>query len=225
MERIFQQYFYLWGVLIVLPIWVVIIWKKPRSRREVIYMGLIFATASMLLDKYCAIYDYWKPHFIFKDFNFESLLYGFFVGGMSTKIYELVFQKEYVSEKEPRDGLMLIITLASVVLWVLLLLFLTLNTIYLMLIEMLVWTVGFLLYNRKMLALSLMSGVLMLVINIAWYAAILSLYPEVVHDIWFTGNLNGIYLLGVPLEEHLFLFMLGALGSLIFKVLTRVEIA
>jgi len=78
----------------------------------------------------------------------------------------------------------------------------------------------FFIINRTLVALSLLSGIIMVLLNIFWYALILWIYPNAIADIWYLQNLTGFSLWGVPMEEHLYIFLLGCLGSLTYKIIT-----
>ena len=178
----------------------------------------------MVLDRYCSFYDYWHPPTLFKQVNFESFLYGFLWGGISSKLYEVIRRKEFVVQKEAGNTLVPIIVFSSFLLYMLLLGALGMNSVLLYVSIMLLWTVLLLIKNRRLIPVSMVSGIFVLFINAIWYAVILLLYPTAIQDIWLTGQLSGLYFLGLPLEEHLYIFSLGALGSIVFKIAARPKI-
>ena len=213
-----HQFYYLWSVALLIPLWAFIIYKKKNSRIEMIYMGIIFGTGAMGLDKYCSFYDYWRPPTIFNSFNFESFLYGFILGGISTKIYELIFNKEYDSHRNPNSLFILIIVLSSVFLHMTLLGLFRLNSVDIYVVIMAIWVIVFLLIKRRLFWVAILSGLIMTVLNVGWYAIILAIYPNAIQEIWLTQYLSGLSLFNVPIEEHYYVFSLGCFGSILYKV-------
>lgn len=219
-----HQYYYLWSVALVIPLWVLIFFLKKESRVEILYMGILLGTSAMGLDRYCSFYDYWQPPTIFKTVNFESFLYGFFWGGISTKIYELMFNKEYCSTKEPNSVLVFVLVFISFFLYMALLGFFNINSVDIYIILLLLWVVILIFFRRKFFAMSILSGIGMVLVNLCWYTVILIIYPEAIDNIWLIGNLSGLSIFNVPIEEHFYIFFLGCFGSIMYKVATIAEL-
>lgn len=223
-SNLVHQYFYLWSVALIVPLWALIVYHKKESRVEIIYMGLLVGTSAMGLDRYCSFYDYWRPPTLFKIINFESFLYGFFWGGISTKIYELLFNKEYCPIKESSSFFIFIFVFISFVLYMALFVFFRLNSVDVYILLMLMTTIILILLNRKLLIVSAISGVAMVVVNICCYAIILAIYPDAIQNIWITQNLSGLSIFQVPIEEHLYIFSLGCVGSIMYKAASDARI-
>ena len=215
-----HQYYYLWSVTIIVPLWALIVYHKKESRVEIIYMGILFGASAMGLDRYCSFYDYWRPPTILGAFNIESFLYGFFWGGISTKLYEWVFQKEYLPAKEPNSRLIFFLVTGSFFLYMLLLGLFRYNSVDIYILLLLLWTVALLSVKKKLFFVSIGSGICMVVVTVCWYTVILSIYPAVIRDIWLTDNLSGIVILNVPVEEYGYIFSLGSFGSIMYKAAT-----
>ena len=213
-----HQFYYLWSVALLIPLWAFIIYKKKKSRIEMIYMGIIFGTGALGLDKYCSFYDYWRPPTILSSFNFESFLYGFILGCISTKIFELVFKKDYDPQRNANSFFVLAIVLISVLLHMTLLGLFRLNSVDIYVVIMVIWVIVFSLIKRRLFIVSIMSGLLMTVLNFCWYAVIVAAYPDAIQKIWLTQHLSGLSIFNVPIEEHYYIFALGCFGSILFKV-------
>ena len=181
-------------------------------------------TSAMGLDRYCSFYDYWRPPTLLKAINFESFLYGFFLGGISTKIYELFFNKGYYSTKNPNSVLVLIIVFSSFFLYMAILGIFGFNSVDIYILILLMWTILLILYKRKLFVVSILSGIIMIFVNICWYAIILVIYPDAIHNIWLTKNLSGLTIFNVPIEEHFYIFSLGCFGSIMYKFVTNAQI-
>ena len=215
-----HQYYYLWSVALSIPLWAFIIYKKKKSRVEIIYMGILCGTCALALDKYCSFYDYWRPPTIFNNFNFESFLYGFIFGGISTKIYELFFNKEYYTPKSPNSLFVLAIVFGSVFFYVVLLGLFRLNSVDIYVYILLMWVILFLLIDVGLYRMCICSGIIMIGLNICWYTVLLAIYPSAIKEIWLTNNLKGLFLFNIPIEEHYYIFSLGCVGSIMYKVVT-----
>lgn len=219
-----HQYYYLWSVIIIVPLWAWIVYRKKESRVEIIYMGILLGASAMGLDRYCSFYDYWRPPTISGTVNIESFLYGFFWGGISTKLYEWISGKEYLPAREPNSLLIFILVTGSFFLYMLLLGLFRFNSVDIYIFLLLIWTIVLLLYKKKFVAVSIGSGICMAVVTAGWYAVILLIYPGVFRDIWLTNNLSGILIFNVPIEEHVYIFSLGCFGSIMYKVATDARI-
>lgn len=222
--KFIHQYYYLWSVALIIPLWVFIVYKKKKSRVEIIYMGILCGTSALTLDKYCSFNDYWRPPTIFDTINFESFLYGFFLGGISTKIYELLFNKEYIAQKSPNSLFVLTIMFGSVFLYVIFLGLFSLNSVLIYIGILLIWIILFLLINRRLYRLCICSGIIMIGLNMCWYAVMLAIYPSAIQDIWLTDNLSGLLIFNVPIEEHYYIFSFGCVISIMYKILTKTVI-
>ena len=223
-QPLMHQYYYLWSVALLIPLWGFFFVKLKRTRTEMIYMGLLLGTSALGLDRFCSFYDYWHPPTLLKQVNVESFFYGFFWGGISSKLYEVIRRKEFAVKREAGNSLVPIIVFSSLLLYMLLLGVLKMNSVLLYVSIMLLWTVLLLIKNRRLFLVALVSGIIVLPINAIWYAVILLLYPTAIQDIWLTGKLSGIYFLGLPIEEHLYIFSLGAFGSIMFKIAAKPKI-
>jgi hypothetical protein len=219
-----HQYYYLWSVIIIVPLWAWIVYRKKESRVEIIYMGILMGASAMGLDRYCSFYDYWRPPTISDTVNIESFLYGFFWGGISTKLYEWISGKEYLPAREPNSLLIFILVTGSFFLYMLLLGLFRFNSVDIYIFLLLIWTIVLLLYKKKFIAVSIGSGICMAVVTAGWYAVILLIYPGVFRDIWLTNNLSGILIFNVPIEEHVYIFSLGCFGSIMYKVATDARV-
>lgn len=212
-----HQYFYLWIVALIVPLWALIFYRKKASRIEIIYMGLLMGTCAMGLDRYCSFHDYWRPPTVFQIFNFESFLYGFFWGGISAKIFELLFRKEYRATREPNPVFVLLFVFGSFLLYMVLLGLFNANSVDIYSILLLLCVIVLVFFKKEWFIVSAMSGVCMVLVNMCWYAIILAIYPDAINKIWRIENLSGLSFFSVPVEEHVYIFLMGCFGSILYK--------
>jgi len=220
--NLLYQYYYLWSVFLLIPLWVVIFLKKKKSRTEMIYMGLFCGTCALVFDKYCSFFDYWRPPTISNIYTFESFLCGFFVMGLTAKIYEFVTNKEYVTATYPNPFFFLAVVLGNCILYIALLLLYHLNSVVIYVCMLLSSSVIFLLIKPGLYKMCLLSGVINVGLTMCWYVVILTIYPDAIKTIWLSNHLSGIFIFSVPIEEHCFSFAAGCSGSLLYKVASEI---
>ena len=86
------QYTYLLGVLILSIIWCVIFFAKRINRNEMLFAGVVFGIAGIIISTQYALHDYWHPTYLLSGIPIEDFLYGFLFGGICTQIYFLFFE-------------------------------------------------------------------------------------------------------------------------------------
>jgi len=184
-------------------------------------MGILLGTCALGLDRYCSFYDYWRPPTVSHTINFESFLYGFFLGGISTKIFELCFNKQHDNQKKSPNSLFVIAVLFfSTLLHIMFLGLFHFNSVESYVYILLLWAILFLFINKRLFWVCIGSGLIMTGLNICWYALILTIYPDAIREIWLINNLSGLFIFNVPIEEHFYIFSLGCVGSIMYKVVT-----
>src|SRR3989344_8728543 len=106
------MYEYLIGTGILFIIWTCCMIARPDLRRPMIWSGLIYAIISIIyffvIVKIVSSFiylgegfipGYWNPDTLFDlgrtlGLSIEDILFAFFVGGIATMIYELLFRKK-----------------------------------------------------------------------------------------------------------------------------------
>lgn len=216
------QFFYFWGVLLIVPVWVAMFALRPRSRREMLYMGTLFGVAAVVIAQIYALADYWNPPYIFGPvFNIEDFLYGFFYGGIAAELLEAVTGREDSDQKmKKRSWLVVLMFFVTLVSFVLLVDQLRLNSIFAHIISPIVAGTCIVLTRRDLAGAALQSGLILVVFTSVWYLVILSMYPHAIEQSWMLENLSGILLIGIPIEEYIFAFSLGFGGSVFYEAVT-----
>jgi hypothetical protein len=102
--------------------------------------------------------------------------------------------------------------------------FLNLNSVDIYIFLLLLWAALLIFIRKNLFSISILSGFSMVLVNMCWYAVILVLYPDAIHNIWITENLSGVSIFNVPMEEHFYIFSLGCFGSIMYKAATVAEI-
>lgn len=84
---------------------------------------------------------------------------------------------------------------------------------YAALISLFVATIFILYYRRDLFVDSLMSGLLVGTITLIGFVVFLNIFPGVVEKWWLLDNLSRVFVLGIPVEELLWAFGLGAVAG------------
>lgn len=216
------HYFYLWGVLLIVPIWLYIFISRRRSRQEMVYMGLLFGLAAAVIARVYALSDYWNPPYLFGSaFNVEDFLYGFFYGGIATELYEAIISREDSDRKSAKHywllALLFLVTLLSFIVLVDIFHF---NSILAHIVPPIVAGVCTAMLRQDLIGKAVLSGFALVIFTTAWYSVLLWIFPHAIEQSWRLENLSGVLLLDIPLEEYIFAFSLGFGGSFFYEAVT-----
>lgn len=221
MQITLESTFYLWSVLIIFPLWLFIFMKKPRSRKEMLIVGIVFGIAGILIGKFYALQDYWHPSYILSQkLNIEDFFYGFLFGGIASEIYEFLFKYEDSDRRlHKKTGLIITFTLVTAVTFLLLVDKLNINSIWAHIIPPFIVGMWVVLVRRDLAKPAFINGLLVLLLVIGWFNVIKIILPNSFDMFWNSDVLLGIYLLGIPVEELLFAFSLGFGASFFYETI------
>ena len=95
-----MQYAYLIGAGILGLFWLLIFVRRKDLRKELTFGGLLGIPFGMT--EFFYIPEYWNPPSVFNlidkiGFGIESVLFGFFVGGIAASLFEFLEKKRLVS--------------------------------------------------------------------------------------------------------------------------------
>ena len=158
--------------------------------------------------------DWWRPATITGTrMGIEDFLFGFWVGGISSVIYEEIFKKKVYTRK-PKKGRPLLFGL----LFSFGLAFLFFGSFYLLKLSsfessivafapltLLIWTI-----RRDLILDSLATGFFMVVAGLFWFWIPEYFTPGWVSNHWLFENLSGVVILNAPLEDLIWVFLAGA---------------
>ncbi|WP_028313128.1 lycopene cyclase domain-containing protein [Desulfatibacillum aliphaticivorans] len=219
------QYYYLWSVALLVPFWALILYKKKTGWEEIIYIGILAGAGAMFFDRYVSFRDYWHPQTISDLYNFESFLYGFFYGGISAKIYEVIARVDYAPARSPRWLPAAALVLVNAVVFVTMMVFVRLNSVENFMAMLAATTALLLIIRPDLVKVCAFSGLIMLVFNLCWYWVILLIYPDAFKDIWSPAIQKGPMLFKIPLLEHGFILAVGCSSPLLYKVVASSRLA
>lgn len=218
MNSLFESAFYLLSVLLLVPLWVLIYFTRKDLQKKLIRTGFIFGIASVILGQFFT-HDYWNPIYLISPrFPFEDFLYGIFFGGLTTVIYQYVFNLKFQNTTKASSRKMtLILAIICIGVMFLSVNILKLNSIYGQIACLFVVSIYTIIKRIDLLKHMVLSGVMVTLFTFLWQKCVLIIYPNAVTDFWKMESLQNIFFLGVPLEELFFAFAIGLAGSLYFE--------
>lgn len=215
------KYAYLIGVLtILLPIWLFLFVRRKDLRKEIlltsIIMGLLGPFSELLY-----LRDYWHPETVGTyPFGPEGFLFGFLLSGIAVSIYEEVYGRHiYRVKKLQRPLFVLFFTVVFILIVLPLVFWVKMNSIYATTIGLLVIATIVTFLRRDLVTDSLMSGLLTGLVMFLGYIVFLFVFPEVVDRWWSLQNVSGILVWGIPIEEMIWAFAVGATIGPIYEFL------
>lgn len=196
-----------------LLVWFLLFLFRKDVRKEMLVISILFGFAGVLV-QYAYTTDWWRPLTITGTrIGIEDFMFGFWVGGVSAVIYEEVFKKKIYKRKPRKESVFMLAVPMTLILTLLFFgsfFVLGLNSFYSSIIAG-VPGILFIWVKRKDLIFdSLMSGVLLCLVGLPWFWIPQLVTPGWVQHHWFLENLSGILILGAPLEDAIWRFLVGA---------------
>lgn len=207
------QYTYLIYSTLFATVWIVLYFWRKDARKEMLMISILFALAGPGAD-FLLTKDYWKPPTITGTaVGVESLIIGFFLGGVSSVLYEEIFKKRLAPRTEHRYQLPLRF-LSSVYLLAFIYFMgfyiLQLNSFYSAMAGLFIPSVIMGFRRKDLIADSVMTGISLTAVGTLIYLILQFLQPGYIQAIWVLNESWYTNLvLGIPLGEYLFYFALG----------------
>jgi len=211
------QYGYLIGSLSILALWLVMyLWRKD-VRREMLYISLIFGFIGLTVDPIYAL-DWWKALTITGTMpGIESFIFGFSAAGVASVIYVEFSGKRIrlrrankAREKRNNLGFLYLLILCAALFLGGIFIF-GLNSFEASFPAILVPTLIIWFKRKDLIADSLFSGALIMVISVIFYRIPEFFFPGWLQVVWNFEMLSGILLWGVVIEDIVWFFLAGLL--------------
>jgi hypothetical protein len=219
--EILKYDFLILSLLFMIPGFVIYIMRRDL-RKVIITMTLIAIPFAFTETFFYPVY--WNPKFIFDlgdkiGFGIEDFMFVMGLAAFTSTCYAFIFKKKYIRVVNYSLNIFLY-RCFMIVFIILLFLFLS----HLIKIHIIYTSVGlmilipcFITIKRHDLLLPAILGGLLSVLAYFFLCKIYQfIYPKVFTDIWNTGELLNIFLLGVPLEEIIYGFSAGFSGTIIY---------
>jgi len=209
------KYAYLIGILVTIcPLWILLFWLRKELRPELLLISVYGGIAGPI-SQIWYIRDYWRPETITGwPISFEDVLFGFFIAGIASVAYEILFKKHF-DEKRRKQAPHKRALAFAVIITIMIARFLSVNSIYDSFVLFLMIALTILFFRRDLFVDSVVSGCLMALCFLISYVIFLNLFPDAITKWWALRNISGLFVWKIPVEELLWAFGLGlALGPL-----------
>jgi hypothetical protein len=213
------HYAYLLATLLTLgPFFLLFWWLRPDIHRKMLRLALLGSIAGPI-SEYWYVQDYWHPeHISYVSGFFEDLIFAGLLVGVTAGLYSVCAHARSVDagygDRRSRYVIALCVNMGAFVLFTNLL---HLNSIYasvigFFLLTMIIW------YQRSDLMIpSLIGGTIWLIATLVGYSVVLLFWPTLINEWWQWGNISGITLFHIPLEEFMWFTTWGMVGSVIYE--------
>ncbi len=223
---------YLIGTILFLPFWLFFYFRRRDLDKKMIEVSLLVGLLAIFWSPYFWK-DYWQPAYLF---NFdlmgirlggiEDFLYGFFTGGIISVIYDEILGRR-ISMKKKKNHRFLILFITSILSAFIfhILLFLEVNSIHAAFMSFASFLAVILLVRKDLLWDSIISGLFFGLLTLCLSVVYLVFFPGLIQKWWLLHKVSGILLVGVPIEELVWAFGMGAVAGPLYELMMGLGIA
>jgi Lycopene cyclase len=210
-----DNYIYLIALTPFVIVWLLFWFLRKDVRKEMLIMGVLWSFLSIGTEYIWFTRDWWRPLTIMGTrVSVEDLLLGFFVGGISAVLYEVLFHERHLSlriQHVHRSLLHKLLTILFILLSITSLLFwgFGLTSFCASSIAFIVAALVMFVLRKDLFIDGLLSAVLLVTVSTLFYSVIEFLSPHWISRTYLWGTLSGILIVGVPVEEFIFWFLVG----------------
>ncbi|PIR83970.1 hypothetical protein COU18_00995 [Candidatus Kaiserbacteria bacterium CG10_big_fil_rev_8_21_14_0_10_51_14] len=199
------SYAYLIGTIVLALVWFAFFFLRKDLRRQQLLISLCSAPLGPISQVLWFHKDYWQPPYAFPisvagvQVGIEELLFAFFISGIASVIYQVVFRKTV--ERKERHILRASIIVATAVGVFIALKHIGFNTVWASTDALFLGTLLMILINRRLFMDSVMSAFLVLALVYPLYWLLFAFFPDAHQIFWVSEGLSGVNVLGAPIEE------------------------
>ncbi len=213
------EHAYLLSILGLIPVYLILFWLRPDSRKK---LGSLFLGGAVAgpISQYWYLQDYWHPVYTLGKFGFlEDALFAALVFGISGGVISLFFKTGSVEKtKTYRDWRKIFLAAVLLVSSVFLLTnLLGWNSIYASSVGFLLLIAVIWLERPDFIKISILGSLFWIIFIALYYNLLLSFWPTLIQDWWLWQNISGITFLRIPLEEFFWFGTWGLVGSVIYE--------
>lgn len=201
---------------------ILIYWLRPDLR--IIMHRLILCSMPFAFTESLFYSDYWEPKFLFDlaariGFGIEDFLFLMGLASFTGTVYAVVFRKAFYADLNVPGGyiawrlsILALITIGFTLIQVML----SIPIIYGTFMTMVGIALGITWIRRDLVIPLFLGGFISTVVYFAICRIVLLIIPEIFELNWNLDTFSAIFILGVPLEELLYSFGAGAIGSVFY---------
>lgn len=209
-----QKYIYLIGALLFLPYWIYIFHKFRFFRKALLIFSLTYGIIGVASGWLWFVNDWWRPETVLGyKVGIEDFILGFTNGGIASSLWIFLSGNKTVKSNDEK---VVRFVMPLVVIFVLNIIFVNTLKINSSLGNSLaiILTLSFIFHTRRdLVKIALQGGIIMALLSLPVYLLILYFFPDWVRNIWLNKQLSGLLFVGVPIEDLVWYFAVGAFVS------------
>lgn len=212
------RYSYFVYSLIFFGMWAILFGLRKDLRRKMLLFSLVVTPMGPISELWF-LRDYWqRPTITGMNISIEDFIFAFAIGGIVFSIYPIFFSKGIESDHSypKRSWLLFVFPLVTLFFMLFFTNLLKVNSIFSSAASFLVLSILIWFLRRDVIKPSLLSGFFTLIIFLSVYQGMRLIFPDYLHN-WCNGcNPTKIRILEVNIEELIWDFSWGILGSVIY---------
>lgn len=212
------RFFYIIWTTIFFLIWLALFIHRKKIRGEMIFMSILFGFGG-IISQITHLKDWWRPLTLTKTpIGIEDFIIGFSIGGIASIIYAELYHRKIKmkrlgsKEKDSKYYFLGNLFLASFAIVFLMIFYgLGANSFYSAVIAYLIGIFTIYWFRKDLVADSLVSGIIVLLLGSTIYYFLFMLYPDFIQKFWYLPQnwYSGMFL-GIPIGEYIWFFLTGA---------------
>lgn len=214
-------YAYLIGTLILGFVWLLFYYLRRDLRHQQMLMSIFIAPLAPITQVLLFYKDYWRPEYVWTfhiagvPLGAEEVLFAFFIGGIGTVLYEVLFHRKYrAGKKRLTEAVIIILVVAA---FIYLLRIAGWNTVWASAFVLAGTSCVIALLDRDIRGDWIMSAIFMFLLVIGFYLLWFLFFPEAVSRFWVRDGLSGIAFLKIPIEEIAWFVSWGAFAGVFYE--------
>ena len=217
---------YLIGALLFVPVWLLLYWRYPAGRREMLVMSGIFVVIGVPMELLIFSKDWWHPETITgTTVGVEDVVYSIGNGGYMAALYGAVFRGQPVQSRATPGWLARLAPLAAISVLPLALFYgLGIHSFVGTTIGSLIALGLILSMRRDLIQVALVTALIGTALAIPVYFIMEAVFPGWIAATWDLRRLSGIVVVGIPVEDLIWYLYTSALWSTYYKFATGVRL-
>lgn len=215
-------YVYLVGALLFVPVWLLMYWRIPPARREMLVMSALFVCIGVPSEAMLYTRDWWHPETITGTLiGIEDVIYSIGNGGYMAALYVALVRGRASTFSPPPALALRLAPVACIALIPSVLVFgLGMHSFVATSIGSLVALALVLVARPDLGGVAAVTGVVGTVIAIPVYLAIEAAFPGAIAATWDLPHLSGLLPFGIPIEDLVWYLYTAALWGTYYKFAT-----
>jgi hypothetical protein len=219
-------YVYLIGSLLFVPIWALLFWRNPASRREMLIMGGIFVCIGVPAEALLYTRDWWHPATLTGTrVGIEDVLYSVGNGGYMAALYAAITRCQFGRDQRAPTWPLRLAPIASIAIvpFVLCLGF-GLHSFVATSIGSLLALAIVLAARVDLAPIAVVTGLVGTALAVPVYLIMEGVFPGSTAATWDLPHLSGILPLGIPAEDLVWYVYTAALWGTYYKFATGLRV-